>query len=774
VPAATFKPSRAATTHRKIISRESHNITQVRHWSPAAVVATLFCVTVTAAQTISCPRCANPNTANEPACLQCGTDLRGLSALSDTFEGVALGRVIDSRYMLLSKIGDGGMGSVYRVEHVRMGKVMALKILRPDVARRRSAVDRFRREAKILSKMDHPNAITVFDFGETENGLLYLAMEYVPGRDLAATIHEEGRFEERRALKIAVQVLKALAAAHREGIIHRDVKPGNVMLTRARDGEAEQTKLLDFGIAKLAQNREGSVSEITGGADLVGTPSCMSPEQVRGLELDARSDVYSTTAMLFELLTGRGPFIGGPLEVVSHHLIKKPPTVAEVAPDRPVSDAVEAIIARGLEKDPKDRWQSADDMRRAIEVVLGSPSSYHSYEEIRNIARREDWDAFERSFRRNLVLQRLLAVLVLLAAIGGVYYTVHKEQQKPVVRTAVYAEVEPNDKPSQANLIEPNRAISGVIGARTTRDVSDRDFYELNMMSDGVLTLDVTAVPNINMVVELFAEPPSGQEEAPPIAALDDSPTGMAEQMTDLSLRTGRYLIRLMDKRRLDEPDGPPRENSSDRYSLKLTLEQPRLFQEREPNNEPAQAMPVDFSTPVLGHAGTPGIVAVIRPGLAPFPTWSIDQYRIYVGPSAGNICAVLGGLRWSTLRLTALSQQEKKNKLRSLGSVQVREGRAGGVCVKAADNLFFEVRVDVGNTAQTAYPLAFVHDKSGGFSGLIALVKTLPTLDRAQEARMLVERTLELLPRAEDAAALKEVLAEIPDGESAAVTGTP
>src|SRR5262245_55501628 len=233
-----------------------------------------------------------------------------------------------------------------------MGKVIALKILRPEIARRRSAVDRFRREAKVLSTMDHPNAITVFDCGET-NGLLYLAMEFVPGRDLSAIVREEGRLEERRALRITVQVLKALAAAHREGIVHRDVKPGNVMLMRAREGEAEQVKLLDFGIAKLAHRGNSGVSDITGGADLVGTPSCMSPEQVRGLELDARSDVYSTSAMLFDLLAGRGPFVGAPLEIVSHHLIKPPPSIREVCPDLSISEAVEHIIQKGLQKDPK-------------------------------------------------------------------------------------------------------------------------------------------------------------------------------------------------------------------------------------------------------------------------------------------------------------------------------------------------------------------------------------------------------------------------------------
>jgi serine/threonine-protein kinase len=728
-------------------------------------------------QTFACPRCNHQNSAQVTDCPNCGNDLRGLGAESDTYDGVALGRVIDDRYMLLAKIGDGGMGSVYRVEHVRMGKVMALKILRQDIARKRSVVDRFRREAKVLSKVDHPNAIAIFDCGATENGLLYLAMEYVPGRDLVAVLREEGRLEERRALKIVVQVLKALTAAHREGIVHRDVKAGNVMLTRSREGESEQVKLLDFGIAKLAQSdrdQNGAGAQITGGADLVGTPSCMSPEQARGQELDARSDIYSTSALLFELLAGRGPFTGGPLEIVSHHLITPAPKIRDVAPEAPISDATEMIVAKGLSKKPIDRWQSADEMRQAIEHLLGSRASHISHEEILNLARREDWDAFETSFKRRHLAMRFFGVLLLVATIAGGYFAYRREGEKPVMRVAVPVELEPNDQPAQASLLEPGRAVNGYIGARTTSNVSDRDFYELNVLMEGVATLEVSAVPNINLVVEVYPEPRGG-EEALPIALIDDAPTGMSEEMTDLYLGTGRYFIRLMDKRRLDEPDGPPRENSSDPYLLKVSMAPARTFQEREPNNEPNDAMVVDTNAPVLGRAGTPGIVTVMRAGPAPLPTWSLDQYRVANSNAGTNICAVLGGLRWSTLRLAALTPRANdRTRLKTLGSVQVREGRAGGLCVKATDNLFFEVRVDVGSTGVLTYPLAVVHDKAGGFDGLLSLAKLLPTLDRTAEARLLVERTLDLLPKAEDAVLLKEALRAIPEGESAAVDEGP
>jgi hypothetical protein len=463
--------------------------------------------------------------------------------------------------------------------------------------------------------------------------------------------------------------------------------------------------------------------------------------------------------------------VGTPLEVVSQHLIAPVPKIRELVPQGALSETVEAVLEKGLAKDPKDRWQSADEMRTALERVLGAPISYISQEEILNIARREDWDAFEKSFKRSRYAMRALAVLILLSALAGAFYTFKVEEERPAVRMPVSEEVEPNDLPAESNLVVANKVIRGTIGTRRHPNVSDRDIYELNLLQEGSLTVEVSAVPNINMVIEVFAEPRAGNEGAPPIAVGDDFPTGMAEEITDLVLGPGMYLVRLSDKRRLDEPDGPPRENSSDPYSLLLKMEVLRAFQEREPNNEPTEASPAVVDMPVLGRAGAPGVVAVVRSGPAPFPTWSVDQYQVTRVPDGSNVCALLGGMQWSTLRLTAGVPHRDKPKLKSLASVQVREGKVGGLCAKSSESLYFEVRVDVGNTGLATYPLAFAHDKAGGLAGVIALAKLLPTLDRAAEARLIVERALEVLPRSPDAGDLKDLLRELPEIEGPEVS---
>ncbi|HSD21824.1 MAG TPA: serine/threonine-protein kinase [Anaeromyxobacter sp.] len=268
--------------------------------------------------------------------------------------------VIADRYRLLELLGEGGMGRVYRAEHIRMGKALALKLLREDFAREPAAAERFLAEACAVSRLSHPHSIAVFDFGEVgPRGGLYLAMEYVPGEDLAAALRAQGALPEARARVLGQQILGSLAEAHEAGVIHRDVKPGNLMLMRTRTGE-DFVKVLDFGIAALRDEVAG------GGADaIVGTPAYLAPEQARGAAVDGRADLYALGCVLYELVAGRPPFVApSPMAVVSAHLSQEPPPLPSVAPG--VSRAFADVVHRALAKRPVDRFRSADAMREAL------------------------------------------------------------------------------------------------------------------------------------------------------------------------------------------------------------------------------------------------------------------------------------------------------------------------------------------------------------------------------------------------------------------------
>ena len=375
-----------------------------------------------------------------------------------------------NRYRLIEHLGEGGMGSVYKAEHIRMGKALAVKVLRGDFARDPAAVERFRAEARIVSRLSHPNTIAVFDFGEIEAlGGFYLAMEYVPGRDLARVLREEGRLAESRVADIGQQILGSLAEAHEAGIVHRDMKPGNVMLMQTRPGE-DFAKVLDFGIAKL--RGDGSASQTSAGA-IIGTPNYLSPEQARGDPLDARADLYAVGCLLYELLAGQAPFAGrSPVAVVNAHLHEPPPPLDQAQPG--LSHRFVELIHRALSKRPEERFPSADAMRDAI-LDLGEPTSSRSLAlvpqvtgELR-IAKREDFKEFERQVRA-LRRSRAMApawLLVLALLVGGMVWrwdavfsllqahapAIAARIPEPLRPAERYdgEEHEPNNTPAQAN-----------------------------------------------------------------------------------------------------------------------------------------------------------------------------------------------------------------------------------------------------------------------------------------------------------------------------------
>ena len=286
-----------------------------------------------------------------------------------------LGRVIASKYRIDARVGAGSMGVVYRATQTALDKTIALKVLHGEVARDEDFVERFKREALAASLLDHPSSVRVLDFGEEPDGLLYLAMEYVPGRDLQTVIADEWPLDDRRTAIILSQVLAALAVAHNRGVIHRDLKPENILLLEGTSDDGEPidiVKVCDFGIATLA-NAPETGRKLTAHGLVVGTPAYMSPEQARGDKLDLRSDLYSVGVVLYEMLAHRAPFIGEtPFEVAVKHVTEEvvPPSHHER-----VDPALESICLRAMAKNPADRWGSAREMRAALRRAVEARGS---------------------------------------------------------------------------------------------------------------------------------------------------------------------------------------------------------------------------------------------------------------------------------------------------------------------------------------------------------------------------------------------------------------
>jgi serine/threonine-protein kinase len=282
-----------------------------------------------------------------------------------------IGSTIDARYRVTELIGTGGMGAVYRADDLGEGHPVALKILRPHLGANKEATARFRREATVGGKLVHPNCVGISAIGTCDDGAIYLAMELVEGRSLHDVLEREGPLPWRRALEITRHLLRGLRHAHDQGVVHRDVKPDNIVLCRGDDG-AEVARILDFGIAKLVG--ESSSAAITQAGLTVGTPEYLSPEQAAAGRLDGRSDLYSLSVVLFEMLTGTTPFRDADLmKILVAHTNRPVPPIAEVAPGVVVPPEVEALIRDGLAKLPEERVPSAAAYLMRLEALLAPP-----------------------------------------------------------------------------------------------------------------------------------------------------------------------------------------------------------------------------------------------------------------------------------------------------------------------------------------------------------------------------------------------------------------
>ena len=519
-----------------------------------------------------------------------------------------IGRVIDGRYRVQARIGQGGMGAVYRVEHVAMGKLAAMKVLHPSLSQEPEVVLRFRREAEAVSRLSHPNTVQVFDFGEA-HGSLYLVMELVRGEDLGILLKRDGRLPWSRLGPMLSQVLDALSEAHELGVIHRDLKPENLLVARTRDGR-DLVKVLDFGLAKLRDVEERS--EVTDRGTVLGTPYYMSPEQIRAESLDARSDLYSLGALAYRALTGEHPFAAPtPVAVLTQHLTAtlRPPRSLVHGHDVPVD--VEALIVRAMARSPDGRFQHAEAMRSAVAETLStsmnqalrpaglqrraSDLAAQSSGAVPAIERmqREDFDDYE----RGLTVRRwvALSVVPLLLALAGVLGWM---MLAPSRESAAVEEHEPNDDTTSANLLASGQAIRGQVGKRRNVEESDRDVYRIVVPPGATrLTAEVSGIPEMDLVLQV--RDANGHE----LAASETGAEGDAEAIFDLHVEPGDYYVEV---REVWVRGEKATENVSDWYSLRAMADAAPTDEELEPNGSDDDANVA--ATPAMsGRLSHPG-----------------------------------------------------------------------------------------------------------------------------------------------------------------------
>ncbi len=519
-----------------------------------------------------------------------------------------IGLVIADRYRIIEPLGRGGMGIVYKVEHARIGKLLAMKLLAGELSQNPEVVKRFKHEALTVSKLSSPNTVQVFDYG-TSDGLTYLVMELVTGDDLGRLLRANEAVTATEIGRIVIQVCNSLSEAHGKGIVHRDIKPENIMITRARD-DSDFAKVLDFGLAKL---REGSeLNELTSQGAIVGTPYFMSPEQVRGDEVDARSDIYSLGAVMYRALTGHYAFNGPtPMAVFAKHLTEDPIHVSERAPERNIPLGMADIVMRTLTKDPAGRFQRIEDLQSAIvaelaELGTSGIESLLDSNVMKNLAAgpvavaqgsdpvagpaatRDEVEAYERTLRRRRwILYALLLLIPAGMAVGGVRLYQHYRERASRFDGV---EIEPNNVSEQATKVPFGVAVHGMVGKRMSNTEADIDVFAIDV-PDGTteISLGVTALPNIPLCVHVYRK-----SDSSPMARFCPGRVGLDLAVPRYRIEPGSYLFSVtQDMNAYDEDERFVLENVSDEYELTISAGAAEPSRELEPND--AQAGAIDM-----------------------------------------------------------------------------------------------------------------------------------------------------------------------------------
>jgi serine/threonine protein kinase/tetratricopeptide (TPR) repeat protein len=317
------------------------------------------------------------------ACISCGQEFSGDTAvcphdgttLTPLVQEDMVGKIIGEKYEVLETIGGGGMGMIYKAKHILMKRIVAIKMMHPQYVSSASNLKRFQQEAQAASALSHPNILAVFDFGLTPAGAPYLVMDFLEGTNLAEVLDEVGLLPASRATNIFAQACAGLAHAHSKGVIHRDLKPGNIMLVEF-DQRKDFVKIVDFGIAKvLPTGDESESNHLTQTGEVFGSPLYMSPEQCRGRNLDTRSDIYSLGCVMYRTLTGSSPFFGqDPMECMYKQVNEAPNKFFDANPDSKVPEALESIVFKCLAKEPGDRYQTMQELKDALlEFAINTP-----------------------------------------------------------------------------------------------------------------------------------------------------------------------------------------------------------------------------------------------------------------------------------------------------------------------------------------------------------------------------------------------------------------
>ena len=606
---------------------------------------------------IVCPSCQTVYDDHETRfCGRCGSDLGRLSAartaqnptIPDGPRDRMIGATIDGRYRVLAKIGAGGMGAVYKVEHLAMGKLAAMKVLHPSLTQDREVAQRFRREAEAVSKLSAPNTVQVFDFGES-GGSSYLVMELCKGEDLGAILRRDGPVPFVRLAPMMMQVCDALSEAHEAGIVHRDLKPENLLVSRARDGR-DVVKVLDFGLAKLRDAEE--MNAVTARGSLIGTPFYMSPEQIRGEELDGRSDLYSLGALMYRVLTGFHPFTAPtPVAVLTQHLTDELVPPSRRKPEVHIAARVDAIVMRTMAKRKDERYQTADELKAALAEAAAAPSQRIATvsSEMRRASdrdergdasvatpigaaqplRREDFDAYERGLRRKRWMGLSIVPIALVVGAGAfVYFT--RVAPELAIRDS---EVEPNNQPSTANPIASGRPIRGQIGKRISAEESDRDFYRFRVDGSApmVLRAEVTGIPNMELMLEVFDG--TGKK----IVEADNGGVGDGEIVPNLRVQPGEHYVAV---REVWTAGRPATENVSDWYTLTATWKPIEAGHETEPDDVASAALPITVGETMRGTLGRLD---------------DVDYYYVRGGKGGGTLAGEVTGVPGADLRVVVL-----------------------------------------------------------------------------------------------------------------------
>ena len=327
-------------------------------------------------------------------CLECNRQFTGIvsacphdgTLLVKIQQDPIIGSVLDGSYEVLSLIGHGGMGVVYKARHKLMDRVVAIKMLKSTLVSDSMSVKRFQQEVKATGRLVHPHAITVYDFGISPDGLPYIVMDYLEGASLSEVIKKEDHIAVERGVRILSQACEALTHAHKQGVVHRDLKPSNIVLINF-DGDPDYVKVVDFGVAKLVGGASEGAQKLTQTGEVCGSPVYMSPEQCLGQELDLRSDIYSMGIVIYETLTGKLPLLGRTMvDTMSKHVSEMPQPFKTIRPDIYIPERLEQVVFKAMAKDANKRHQSMEELREDLENAVPKPGRSTSLRNTQTVA----------------------------------------------------------------------------------------------------------------------------------------------------------------------------------------------------------------------------------------------------------------------------------------------------------------------------------------------------------------------------------------------------